>query len=74
MANMKIGDEIKYKNPETSRFKKGTIFGVRKAEAKGREFVLSYLVDTGDDNLDMEGSPDRQPELIDVMPENIQAA
>lgn len=47
---MNVGDKVKYTNPETGRKKTGIIHGIRKAEAETGEFILSYLIDTGEDN------------------------
>lgn len=45
---MQAGDKIEYQ--VGNQWKKGTIHGVKKAEAvKGPDIVLSYLVDTGKD-------------------------
>lgn len=78
---LQAGDKVKYLNPDTGRMKTGTIHGVRKAEdSNGREDVISYLIDTGEDaRLDeittAEGEDNiivRQPEQIDIHPNDVQ--
>lgn len=71
---LKQGDKVLYLSPITNREQKGVIFGIRKAEAEGREGVISYLIDTGKENPDHEGREDRQPELIDVQPKDVKPA
>ncbi len=77
---MKLGDKVEYKVGD--KWKTGIIHAVRKAEAvKGPDIVLGYLVDTGKDvRLDEvvtdEGKDNifvRQPEQVEVLPDDIRA-
>jgi hypothetical protein len=53
------GDEVEYLNPKTGKWKQGVVHGVRKIATEYGEQVLSYLVDTGED------------ERIDELPRNL---
>lgn len=77
---MQAGDKVEYKIGE--KWKAGVIHGVKKAEAvKGPDIVLGYLIDTGkdarvDEIITEKGKKNitvRQPEQVEVLPENIRA-
>lgn len=75
-----IGDKVEYLVGD--KWKKGVVHGIKKAEAvKGPDITLGYLIDTGKDErvdefVTEKGKPNlkfRQPEQVEVLPENIRA-
>lgn len=69
---LNVGSKVKYRDAE-GKLRKGVVHGIRKVDIHpGRPEVLSYMIDTGEENPDHIGRPDRQPELIDVRPSDVQ--
>lgn len=78
---MKIGDKVTYKK-SSGKDAKGTIHAIRYVDTKSGKKVLSYLIDTGKDehldeivtDKDEKNIFVRQPEQVEVQPENVHPA
>lgn len=59
---MQAGDKVEYK--VGGKWKSGIIHGVKKAEVKGSEQVVGYLIDTGKDERVDEVEYNKRDEVI----------
>lgn len=67
MKDFEPGNDIVYWTG--SVWEKGVVHGVKKIDGSdGKPYIISYLIDSGNENPDHMGRMDRQPEQIEVPP------
>lgn len=70
MKELQSGDKIKYRTSD-DKWANGVIHGVRKVDTTQGPKILSYLIDTGKEHPDHKGRTDKQPEQVEVLPEDV---
>ncbi len=64
MPRFQSGDKVKYLHPTSGKWKSGVVHGVRSAETDKGEVLLSYLIDTGNDERVDEFSHDLRSDEV----------